>query len=146
MIIYINNRLNEWSRWRMSDKKLIADMLGAHSCWPEMLGEAESTETVRQVGTLVPLDENECCETDKAVCSLPRDLKETIMECYPQRGTSEAIARRIGVSRDGLSIRINQAHARLLSILNDMAAGVYVPRTQEERATIATSLLIKSGV
>ncbi len=125
MIDYINKRLNDWARWKLSDRATVRHMLGAKSCWPRMLGEAESTETVRQHGTLVPLNDLECCQTDKAICALPDELRDTVIEFYTRRaGTVETIAKRLGISRATLFRRIDQAHSHILGSLNDLAAGM----------------------
>ena len=124
MIDYINKRLNEWARWRVSDRAMLRHMLGAKSCWPQMLGEAESTETVRQQGTLVPVNDLDCCHTDKAVCALPRELQAAVIEYYTRTDTAEGTAKRLGVSKVTLFARIARAHWHILGSLNDLAAGL----------------------
>ena len=124
MIDYINKRLNDWARWRVSDRALLRHALGAKSCWPQMLGESDSTETVRQHGTLVPMNDIECCEMDKAVCALPLDLRNTVMEYYTRIGTAETTAKRLGVTTRTLFRRVEQAHWHILGSLNDLAAGI----------------------
>ena len=133
MIDYINKRLNDWARWRVSDRALLRHMLGVNSCWPQMLGEAESTETVRQQGTLVPLNDLECCDTDRAVCALDSTLQETVVEYYTRIGTADTTAKRLGVSKVTLFRRIDRAHGQLLGYLNDLAAGIRLApgRTQQ---------------
>jgi predicted DNA-binding protein (UPF0251 family) len=125
MIDYINKQLNEWARWRASDRMTLRHMLGAKNCWPQMLGEAESTETVRQHGTLVPLNDLECCHTDKAVCLLPDDLRLVVMEFYTRIGTAETTARRLGIDKSTLFRRIDRAHIHIMGSLNDLAAGLH---------------------
>ena len=122
MIDYINKRLNDWARWRVSDRATLRHMLGAKGCWPQMMGEAESTETVRQQGTLVPLNDLECCDTDKAVCALPDDLRVAVIEYYTRIGTAETTARRLGIAKMTMFRRIERAHWHILGTLNDLAA------------------------
>ncbi len=124
MITYVNDLLNEWARWRVSDRMLVRTMLGSRSCWPQMLGESDSTDTVRQHGTLVPLNDVECCLTDKAVCMLPLDLQRTVIEFYCRIGTVETAARHLGICPRTLFHRIERAHSHILGTLNDLAAGV----------------------
>lgn len=127
MIEYINKRLNDWARWCVSDRVTLRHQLGAKSCWPQMLGESESTETVRQQGTLVPLNDLDCCLTDKAVCRLPPDLRRTVIEFYCRVGTTETVARRLGLTTRALFLRVERAHWHILGTLNDLAAGVILP-------------------
>jgi hypothetical protein len=122
MIDYINKRLNDWARWQVSDRATLRHMLGAKSCWPQMIGESDSTETVRQQGTLVPLNDIECCETDKAVCALPDDLRPAVIEYYTRIGTADSTAKRLGISKFTLFARIGRAHWRIMGTLNDLAA------------------------
>jgi len=110
----------------VSDRATIRHMLGAKNSWPGMLGESDSTETVRQQGTLVPLNDLECCDTDKAVCALPPQLHDAVMEYYTRTGTAESTAKRLGISKMTLFRRIEQAHWRILGTLNDLAAGIRV--------------------
>lgn len=124
MIEYINIRLNDWARWVVSDRTTLRHMLGAKNCWPDMLGESDSTETVRQQGTLVPLNDLECCDTDKAVCALPPELSNAVFEYYTRIGTAETTAKRLGISKMTLFRRIEQAHWCILGTLNDLAAGI----------------------
>lgn len=127
MIDYINKRLNDWARWRISDRALLRHALGAKSCWPQMLGESESTESVRQQGTLVPLNDLECCDTDKAICALPRDLHVTVIEYYARIGTADTTAKRLGITKRTLFQRIDRAHWHVMGTLNDLSAGIRVP-------------------
>jgi len=77
MIDYINKRLNDWARWRVSDRALLRHMLGVKSCWPDMKSD-ELEQKYERHGTVVPLDDLECCDTDKAVCALPPDLARLV--------------------------------------------------------------------
>jgi transposase-like protein len=149
MIDYINVRLGEWARWSVSDARYLRTTLGAHSCWPQMLGEAASTESKRGEVSFVPLNDIECCETDKAICALPATLKEAVVVYYKRTGTTSIqIAKRLGVSERTLFDRISQAHQRLLGILNDIAAGIAIhrnswrsPEYQEARSARARALI-----
>lgn len=111
MIEYINVRLNDWARWRASGRALYA--LGARSCWPLMLGDADSTETVRQVGTLVPFNDLECERTERAVNALPKELRDLVIELYCRIGPIDTVMRRLRICKTMLYRRIDQAHVRL---------------------------------
>ena len=121
MIAYINERLNDWARWQVSDRRLVRTLLGAHNCWPQMLGEAQSTATVRQRGTLVPLNDVECCETDRAVCALRAELKDPVIAYYTRVGTGEMLAKCLGISKRTLFYRIDLAHDEISRTLVDVA-------------------------
>jgi len=121
MIDYINKRLNDWARWRVSDRALLRHMLGVKSCWPDMKSD-ELEQKYERHGTVVPLDDLECCDTDKAVCALPPDLEAAVIEYYTRLGTAESTAKRLGVSKVTLFARIGRAHWHVLGTLNDLAA------------------------
>ncbi len=124
MIDYINKRLNDWARWRVSDRALLRHMLGVKSCWPDMKRD-DFDQKYERHGTIVPLDDLECCDTDKAVCALPADLQAAVVEYYTRRATTaDGIAKRLGCSKVTLFARIGRAHWHILGSLNDLAAGV----------------------
>lgn len=123
MIEYINKRLNDWARWRVSDRAMLRHMLGVKSCWPDMKRD-DADQKYERHGTVVPFDDLECCDTDKAVCALPPPLKETVIEYYTRVGTAETTARRLGVSKMTLFRRIDQAHIQIMGSLNDLSAGI----------------------
>ena len=125
MIDYINKRLNDWARWRLSDRATIRHMLGAKSCWPQMLQDDAEGKMERH-GTIVPINDLECCEMDKAVLALPAELQFILEEFYYRTNTTEGVAKRCGISRATLHRRIDQAHQRLLGLLNDQAAGIRI--------------------
>lgn len=123
MIDYINKRLEEWARWRVSDRALVRHALGVKNCWPQMLKDDKDQVKLERHGTLVPFNDLDCCEMDRAVCALPVDLKLVVTEVYCRVGTTESVARRCGVSRMTLHRRLDRAHWLLLGWLNDIAAG-----------------------
>lgn len=124
MIDYINKLLNDWARWKASDGATVRHMLGVKSCWPQMLKDEDPDQKYEKHGTLVPLNDLECCYTDKAVCALPPDERAAVMEYYTRIGTAESTARRLGVSKVTVFARIGRAHWHIMGTLNDLAAGV----------------------
>jgi hypothetical protein len=96
----------------------------------------------------VPLNDIECCETDKAICGLPKLLIDTVVEYYTRVGTADMTAKRLGVSKKTLFLRIDQAHQRIMGNLNDIAAGIAIHRNswrsteyQEARSRRARALV-----
>lgn len=122
MIDYINKLLNDWARWKISDRATIRHMLGAKSCWPQMLKDDDPDQKYEKHGTLVPLNDLECCHMDKAVCALPDDLQAAVIEYYTRIGTADSTAKRLGVSKFTLFARIGRAHWHIMGTLNDLAA------------------------
>ncbi len=123
MIDYINKLLNDWARWLVSDRGTVRNMLGVRGCWPVIPADDADVKYERH-GTLVPINDLECCETDKAVCALPADLRAAVVEYYTRIGTAETTAKRLGYSKVTLFARIGQAHWHILGTLNDLAAHV----------------------
>jgi DNA-directed RNA polymerase specialized sigma24 family protein len=124
MIDYINKRLNDWARWRVSDRALLRHMLGVNSCWPQMLKDDDPDQKYEKHGTLVPLNDLECCDTDKAVCALPPELSDAVIEYYTRIGTAETTAKRLGIAVRTLFDRIGRAHWHIIGTLNDLSAGI----------------------
>ena len=124
MILYVNTLLNNWAYWRLSNGVLIRSSLGVRSCWPTILSESFSTDNVFAYARLVPLNNLECCRTDKAVCELPADLQMAVMEYYTRIGTAETTAKCLGISVSTLFLRIARAHDAIRLALNGLAAGV----------------------
>ena len=124
MIKYINDLLNDWARWRLSDRATIRHALGSKSCWPAMLADQDPDVKYERHGTLVPLNDLDCCQTDKAVCALPSDLKAVIVEFYTRTGTADMAAKRCGVSKATLFRKVDAAHQHIMGTLNDLTAGV----------------------
>jgi hypothetical protein len=125
MIDYINKRLNDWARWKVSERQMLRHMLGIRSCWPVVLKKEDDVDQkFERYGTVVPLDDLECCDTDKAVCGLPLDLRDAVLAYYTRTGTADSTAKFLGISKVTLFARIGRAHWHILGSLNDLAAGL----------------------
>ena len=103
MIPYIDERLVDWARWSVSDGMEIRNSLGSRNCWPQMVRDPDSTDTVAQTGSLVPCNDIECAEMDEAVCSLPSELKSIIWDFYKRTVSGDQIAKRLGIGKRTLS-------------------------------------------
>lgn len=113
MIDYINARCNMWVKWSLTR---LDDGLGyPHACaFVKIPGSPNHAS---------PVDES-AWEIERAVKSLPADLKLAIIQFYLKRGTSDQKARACGCSPRHFFRRIHSAHIRILEWLNDETAGV----------------------
>lgn len=122
MIPYIDERLVDWARWSVSDGMEIRNSLGSRNCWPQMVRDPDSTDTVAQTGSLVPCNDIECAEMDEAVCSLPSELKSIIWDFYKRTVSGDQIAKRLGIGKRTLYDRIDYAHNLLATFFYDRAS------------------------
>lgn len=125
MIEHINNRCNQWARWRM----LRGDNgLG----YPR---QCNYTKLVPIHASRDPGRDEACWEIEQAYHALPsdeRNLKGIIDKFYLGRGTIDQRARDLGIHRDTMYARLHQAHVKIMEWLNDEAAGLH-----DKRAKIA---------
>lgn len=112
MIDYINTRLNGWAAWLKSGKR---NCLG----YPTHAAFARLMPSSQPAGPLVPYLNEEAEEIDRAVSSLPVDVRELLKEFYMHEGPAEAKAKRLKCCRDTLYARLHQAHVRVMEWLQD---------------------------
>lgn len=140
MISHINDRFNEWARW-----KLGARSGGSGSPYP-----AYNLPASREAGDapprrdFVPLNDLECFHTDRCVCALCPALRLAVEEFYLRTGTTmEQKAAYCSCSVKTMYRRIDDAHRLVMGFLNDLSCGVVVPAWQ---AVSVSKIMTLDGV
>lgn len=113
MLTYIDGRLKDWAMWKA----------GAGGRGYDLNQRPSGGESPL---SYVPVNDLECAEIDACVCSLQPLLRQAIEESYLRIGTTEQAATKCACSRMTLWRRLDEAHAKVLGCLNDLAAGVPV--------------------
>lgn len=98
----VDLRLDRWAQWVARGKGGGMGTLAMFNGEPSVLSDP---------GPRIPLNEEECWQTEKAVLGLPDPLKETVMTYYLSGGF--AAVDRLSISRAVLSQRIDRAHKLL---------------------------------
>ncbi len=125
MIPYINTRMNRWAEWRLVGR--YQNGLGFPSTSPS-LREGPGGLTVR-----APDFDDEAFEVEAAFCALqvtdaPLAAVLYLFHCRARGMTVAAMARECGCHRDTFYARVARGHQAILGYLNDIAAGVPLPR------------------
>lgn len=125
MIPYINDRMNRWADWRLRGR--FQNGLGYPSRSP-MLRMAPAGAPVR-----APDFDDECFEIESAYCALQVTHAELaavlfLFHCRARGMTVAQMARDCSCSRDTFYARVTRGHQAILGYLNDIAAGVPLPR------------------
>ena len=122
VIDYINARLNTWARWR----------LGARGCsrspYPAYNLPAQSdADDAPPRESFVPVNDLECCDTDRCVVALNPVLRDVVDVFYTLTVPIEQKCRICGCSYMTLYRRLHAAHAEIMGYLNDLSCGIAVP-------------------
>lgn len=138
MIPYINDRMNRWADWRLRGR--FQNGLGFPAMSP-MLRTGPGGAVVRS-----PDFDEECFEVESAFCALQVEHAELaavlfLFHCRARGMTVAQMARDRSCSRDTFYARIARGHQMMLGYLNDIAAGVPLPRP----APVAAETGIRNG-
>lgn len=125
MIPYINDRMNRWADWRMRGR--------FHSG----LGYPSAAAFLRlapsEYGSRVPVLDEECFEVENAFIALLCEnqcLAEVLFlfHCRGSGMTVAQMARECRCCRDTFYSRVTRGHQAIMGYLNDLAAGMPLPR------------------
>ena len=127
---YVMERLNRWVIWcRWGPRpgpKPVASWYG-----PNVLDRSIEQHEIQR-NPDCPVDQDEARETNEAVFALmviAEELYDVVIEAYIKGGTVEQKMRALGIRGvRSYYIRLDRAHAKLLGLFNDVAAGVAVPK------------------
>lgn len=123
MILYINKRLNDWARWKLGGRGSSKSPYPAYN-----IPHKPDVDDAPPRGDYVPINDLECCATDKCVVALNPALQKAVTEFYCRTGTTPAQkARYCGCSERTLYYRIDESHRQILGYLNDLSCGIPVP-------------------
>jgi hypothetical protein len=117
MIVYINDRLNVWSAWHASGRKVIGLSYPGQCAFSRLTPSARSNSA--------PIVDEEAWDTEKAIQSLDNVLKELIYEVYLKPGTMETHAKALHVCTKTMYNKLHIAHLNIMEWLqvgdDDMA-------------------------
>jgi DNA-directed RNA polymerase specialized sigma24 family protein len=122
MIVHINDRLNQWARWRLGASGRGGSPYPAYN-----LPHKPDDDAPPDPRRYVPINDLECCDTDRCVCALSPPLRKAVDEFYIRTETVERKAQYCGCSVKTLYRRIDEAHRLIMGWLNDLSCGVTVP-------------------
>lgn len=111
MIEYINARLNDWSEWVATGRKV--EGLG----YPSQVSFMRLTPS--SGGNRAPSWNEDAYEVELAVNGLEHPLKELIFQFYLHPGTVQSHAKALRICRDTLYVRLHQAHIKVMEYLSD---------------------------
>lgn len=111
-IDWVEQRLEVWALWRARGRRGEALGIKPQPTWRGYVAPVD-----REPQAIVPVDDNECWRTERAVHQLQPPLVETV-EAYYLHG-SLAVRHWLGISKGTLSQRLTLAHARLADLLRD---------------------------
>lgn len=114
---FVHERLILWANWRMRRGD---GGLG----YPKHAAFAKQN---MGGGFWTPEMDSVCLDVDKAVCALELQQKEVVVACYCLAGTKEGKAKQLGCCVRTYDNRLSEAHRKVLSYLNDLAAGIRLP-------------------
>lgn len=104
MIEYINRRLCDWARWRLSGR---LSLMARPSIY--FLGQrVHDPDAVRD--NFIPFNEIECSRVDVAVRKLEGVLQRAVIESYTRTTTMRLAARACRCSERTLYRRLDRAH------------------------------------
>ncbi|MFY3130679.1 hypothetical protein ACOTF1_06590 [Achromobacter ruhlandii] len=103
-IPWVRERLDQWGRWVL---------LGTARLGSSVLGQLADAVGGGAKRSYVPINGLECELTDRAVASLPRELKDTVLFWHTSEGTMEGIAEEMGISKMTLQRRLAHSDRRI---------------------------------
>lgn len=121
MIDYINVQLSAWGKWSARNA---SKGMGYSPICP-MFKQAQHGGAF---GSSIPVGVDvsgidHIRDTDEAVRRLDAASRALCVEYYVIRGSSEEIAKRMGVTKKTIYNRIDALHQKVLGLLNDVVAG-----------------------
>lgn len=136
MISHINDRLNQWAQWKLQRQDGGSVVCATYL----MMARGNDPDDAPPPASRVPIDDIECCDTDRCVVAINGVLQKTVTEFYLRTATPiEQKAHVCGCSVKTLYRRIDEAHRQIMAYLNDLSCGVAVkPWRQPELLTVDT--------
>jgi len=108
-IVWIELRLDRWAAWRIQGRRL-GTGAACHPMWRDTPPDPAAGYEAR-----VPVNEEECWQTDKAVMALDAQLAELVAAYYLHGGLYAMD--RLKISRSTMQTRLGNAHALLARAL-----------------------------
>lgn len=139
MIPYINDRMNRWAEWRLRGR------------FHNGLGYPAVSISVRLEPGGAPVRspdfDDECFDVESAFCALQvvnADLAAVLFlfHCRAMNLTVAQMARDASCSRDTFYARVQRGHQAILGYLNDIAAGVPLPRPDLRASDAGTAKMV----
>lgn len=90
----------------------------------------------------VPLNNLECCDTDRCVAALLDDLRQVVEVFYLRTCTVDQACADCGCSERTLYRRLNDAHVEIMGYLNDISAGIALPCHRREASGLNAVLQV----
>lgn len=130
MIPHINAKLNVWSDWVASGRKVVG--LG----YPSQVSFMRLTPNSNSLRA--PIENEEAWEIEQAVHRLDAKLREAVEQFYLHAGTAESHAKALHICRDTLYVRIHNAHVRIMDWLQmgDERDALINPLTRSDTLSI----------
>ena len=110
-IEHIERRLQNWTRWKLGSS------MGGLGFSSVNLSEDAGRDGYREA--VIPTIDCEAEETDRAIMTLPSELRRTVEVVYIDNTGMEAKARKLCCTRDTVSKRIERAHLGISRWLQD---------------------------
>lgn len=109
MIVYINDRLNQWADWCAKGRRVVG--LGYPSRVSfYRLAPMPST-------AMTPVPDEECWEIEQAVHRLTPQLREVVDQFYRHAGTAETHAKALRCCQKTMYSRLHSAHVYIMEWL-----------------------------
>ena len=122
----IERRLQNWARWHA----LMSSGGGNYASVD--LTQDKVDNQGWDAPTVIPTDDAEADETDKAVQALEHDQRVAVQKAYLGSGSVAERARKLGISLATLYARVDLAHVALARHFNDARAAADVERKRVE--------------
>ena len=106
MILFVNEKLNRWSTWVASGRKVVG--LG----YPSQCAFSRLTPSAG--GWRAPIENEEAWEIERAVVRLDPQLRAAVEQFYLRAGTAESHAKALRCCTKTLYTRIHQAHVKIM--------------------------------
>lgn len=109
----IDRRLINWARW----VRVRPHGWHTHAMWRNARTPKQTEDDARPV---VALDTLDALLVEKAVSALPEKWRDAVRWSYVWRGDPAGMARKLGDSRQGLAVRVNDARWMLKNRLRTL--------------------------
>lgn len=110
MILHINAKLNVWSDWVSSGRKVVGLGYPSQCAFMRLTPNSNSLRA--------PIENEEAWEIESAVHRLNAQLRDVVDQFYLRAGTAETHAKALGICRDTLYARLHMAHTRIMECLH----------------------------
>jgi hypothetical protein len=121
MITYVHMRLIQWGDWVVRGRNVGRNGFPSQSAFARWMPSAGAS-------AWSPLLDVEAEEVDQCVLRLEGPRRELVRRYYTRSITSAMLARELGCCEKTLYNRMTIAHNEILGMLNDLAAGIELPK------------------